>query len=238
MSETPQMVMVVGPGRSGTSVLASVLGELGYKIPQPEVPADETNPRGFGEPAWLVDFHKELLKKSIVENADARPAAFLDALAAPVGVLGVPLIDLRQQPCRHLAMYAAWLLPLAGSTVHPASTKAFTAAAMSLWSFFAAATVATIQLGGWKVPTTQLRRRVGRPPSSASRLTFHHGHPLPKRTGDVAGAGPRWPVTSARVVDKCDRTVGPRGTRDAQVQNHRVHGSGRSGSVVSPTQAT
>ncbi len=72
--------MVIGQGRSGTSLLSSVLRELGYKIPQPEIPADETNPRGFGEPAWLVDFHKKLLKKCMVENSDARPSAFASTL--------------------------------------------------------------------------------------------------------------------------------------------------------------
>lgn len=81
MSTNRQLVMVVGPGRSGTSVLTQVLSQLGYSIPQPVIPADETNPTGFGESAWLVDFHREVMKASEVQNSDARPAAFTDVLA-------------------------------------------------------------------------------------------------------------------------------------------------------------
>ncbi len=81
VSTNRQLVMVIGPGRSGTSVLTNVLAQLGYSIPQPEIPVDDTNPTGFGESAWLVDFHRELMKASEVQNSDARPAAFTDALA-------------------------------------------------------------------------------------------------------------------------------------------------------------
>ena len=56
------LVLVVGVGRSGTSLLAGILGQLGFHIPQPEVQADDTNPRGFGEPRWVVDFHTRLLR--------------------------------------------------------------------------------------------------------------------------------------------------------------------------------
>ena len=42
-----RLVLVVGVGRSGTSLLAGILGQLGFHIPQPEVQADDTNPRGL-----------------------------------------------------------------------------------------------------------------------------------------------------------------------------------------------
>ena len=71
-----QVVIVVGSGRSGTSVVASVLRELGYAVPGPEVKPDSTNPRGFAEPQWLVDFHTEQLKHAGVHASDARPAAW------------------------------------------------------------------------------------------------------------------------------------------------------------------
>ena len=48
-------------------------------MPQPEVPADETNPKGFGEPQWAVDLHTELLRRSGVAVSDARPGAWFDA---------------------------------------------------------------------------------------------------------------------------------------------------------------
>lgn len=78
MSQTRQLLMVVGSGRSGTSVLSSVLRELGYKVPQPEVKADKTNPMGFGEPQWLVDFHTAALRDALVQTTDARPEAWAD----------------------------------------------------------------------------------------------------------------------------------------------------------------
>ena len=47
--------------------------------PQPEVQADDTNPKGFGEPRWVVDLHAELLKRSDVQVSDARPSAWFEA---------------------------------------------------------------------------------------------------------------------------------------------------------------
>jgi hypothetical protein len=84
MSER-RLVLVVGVGRSGTSVMSGILGQLGFYIPQPEVAADETNPRGFGEPRWVVDFHSGILASRRVTLNDARPAAWkrMAEVAAP-----------------------------------------------------------------------------------------------------------------------------------------------------------
>jgi hypothetical protein len=70
------LVLVVGVGRSGTSLLSGILGQLGFHIPQPEVQADDTNPRGFGEPRWVVDFHSKILAATRVTLNDSRPAAW------------------------------------------------------------------------------------------------------------------------------------------------------------------
>ena len=74
-----RVVFVVGSGRSGTSTMSGALQTLGMHVPQPEVVADETNPKGFGEPQWVVDFHDELLKRCNVQVSDARPAAWFEA---------------------------------------------------------------------------------------------------------------------------------------------------------------
>lgn len=75
--ETPRRIaFVVGSGRSGTSTMSGTLQTLGMHVPQPEVSADATNPRGFGEPKWIVDFHERLLKRTHVQTADARPDAW------------------------------------------------------------------------------------------------------------------------------------------------------------------
>jgi hypothetical protein len=71
-----RLVLVAGAGRSGTSTVAGVLQRLGLVVPAPEVPTDETNPRGFSESQWVVDFHQDLLSHSVVQVGDARPEAW------------------------------------------------------------------------------------------------------------------------------------------------------------------
>lgn len=80
----PSLVLVAGSGRSGTSLFSGILQRLGYAVAQPEVPADETNPRGFAESQWVVDFHTRLLRAARVQVADARPGAW--ALTAEAGL--------------------------------------------------------------------------------------------------------------------------------------------------------
>jgi hypothetical protein len=89
------LVLVVGVGRSGTSLLSGILGQLGFAIPQPEVQADETNPRGFGEPRWVVDFHSRVLKDQRVTLNDSRPAAWAQMEKAAGAVRGELLEWLR-----------------------------------------------------------------------------------------------------------------------------------------------
>jgi hypothetical protein len=74
--EERRLVLVVGVGRSGTSLLTGILAQLGFHVPQPEVKADDTNPRGFSEPRWAVDFHSKLLQARRVTVNDSRPKAF------------------------------------------------------------------------------------------------------------------------------------------------------------------
>ena len=50
--------------------------QLGFRIPQPEVKADDTNPKGFGEPKWVVDFHTRIMRRKRVTVFDARPKAW------------------------------------------------------------------------------------------------------------------------------------------------------------------
>ena len=79
------LVLVVGVGRSGTSLLSGILGQLGFHIPQPEVKADDTNPRGFGEPRWVVDFHTRAAAAASASPSTTRgpPPGSRPALAAP-----------------------------------------------------------------------------------------------------------------------------------------------------------
>jgi hypothetical protein len=77
-SKSRTLVLVVGSGRSGTSLFTGIMHRLGFHVPQPEVAADTTNPRGFAEPTWVVDFHDLLLRRAGVQVADARPSAWAD----------------------------------------------------------------------------------------------------------------------------------------------------------------
>jgi hypothetical protein len=87
------LVLVSGSGRSGTSSLAGTLKRLGLHVPQPEVEASETNPRGFYEPKWVIDFHKRHLSELALFNIDSRPAA-VDLVARHVAS-GAPSAELR-----------------------------------------------------------------------------------------------------------------------------------------------
>ena len=58
--------------------MSGTLQALGMHVPQPEVGADATNPKGFGEPQWIVEFHERLLNRVRVQTADARPQAWFD----------------------------------------------------------------------------------------------------------------------------------------------------------------
>jgi hypothetical protein len=71
-----RLVLVAGVGRSGTSLMTGILGQVGFHIPQPEIGADETNPKGFGEPAWVVDFHHRAMRRLRVTVFDSRPRAW------------------------------------------------------------------------------------------------------------------------------------------------------------------
>ncbi len=73
-----KVLFVAGAGRSGTSTLSGLMQLMGLHVPQPEVVADDTNPKGFGEPAWVVEHHDRLLKDAGVQVSDARPEAWFE----------------------------------------------------------------------------------------------------------------------------------------------------------------
>ena len=73
-----KVLFVAGAGRSGTSTMAGLMRIMGLHVPQPEVVADDTNPKGFGEPRWVVDHHDRLLKEALVQVSDSRPEAWFE----------------------------------------------------------------------------------------------------------------------------------------------------------------
>jgi hypothetical protein len=77
-----RVVIVLGPGRSGTSTLAGLLAHSGFSVPDAVAP-EESNPVGFFEPEWVMRFHLDLLDRAGVRTLDADP----DAMAAMAPVL-------------------------------------------------------------------------------------------------------------------------------------------------------
>ncbi|MEO5852671.1 MAG: hypothetical protein ABIQ15_09170 [Nocardioides sp.] len=75
MTEQSKWVIITGSGRSGTSSVGGTLKRLGLHIPQPEVEADEKNPRGYYEPAWLAALLKDFMDPIPVRTIDSRPHA-------------------------------------------------------------------------------------------------------------------------------------------------------------------
>ncbi|WP_232676349.1 sulfotransferase family protein [Nocardioides sp. R-C-SC26] len=73
-----KVLFVAGAGRSGTSTMAGLMQILGLHVPLPEVAPDETNPKGFSEPQWVVDHHDRLLKEALVQVSDSRPDAWFE----------------------------------------------------------------------------------------------------------------------------------------------------------------
>lgn len=69
------LLLIVGPGRSGTSTLAGSLSKLGAHVAGPYLNANASNPMGFFESSWSVAFHNTILKRGSVSLADARPEA-------------------------------------------------------------------------------------------------------------------------------------------------------------------
>jgi hypothetical protein len=69
-----RLVLVMGPGRSGTSTMAGALAHSGFVVPDP-IEAEESNPAGFFEPRWANQLHLDLLERADVRPLDSDPDA-------------------------------------------------------------------------------------------------------------------------------------------------------------------
>jgi hypothetical protein len=78
-----ELVCVLGPGRSGTSTMAGALAHSGFYVPA-AIRGNQTNPSGFFEPRWAVNFHRRLLDKAGVRTLDTDPQA-PDRLTRSIG---------------------------------------------------------------------------------------------------------------------------------------------------------
>lgn len=60
--ESRRVIVVLGPGRSGTSLVMQVLEGLGMEISSELIASSGANPEGFYEDAGIVELHKALIK--------------------------------------------------------------------------------------------------------------------------------------------------------------------------------
>lgn len=74
-----RLVLVTGTGRSGTSTMAGTFEALGLHVPRPVRPPDDSNPRGFFESLWIVNFHTRLLDRARAHTMDGDPNTALRA---------------------------------------------------------------------------------------------------------------------------------------------------------------
>ena len=68
-----RLVLVTGTGRSGTSTVTGTFQELGLYVPGVVREPGESNPRGFFEPRWVVDFHNRMLDRARAHTMDGDP---------------------------------------------------------------------------------------------------------------------------------------------------------------------
>lgn len=210
------LVLVSGSGRSGTSSLAGSLKRLGLHVPQPEVPASETNPRGFYEPQWVIDYHKGYLKDLALFNIDSRPSA-VDLVADLVatgepqarlrewlkGQMDEPLLvvkdphafwfaDVWTEVCRELGIDLKWVTALR----HPAEVVGSRDLAyLQHQSDELRLLKETSNVAGW-VHAALLTEKVGRAGASSHHRAFI-------RYGDLLAD---WRTALGRVADQLDLT--------------------------------
>ena len=202
-----RLILVVGSGRSGTSLFASVLKTLGCHVPQPEVRPDESNPKGFGESAWVVNFHYRMLRRAGVHMVDARPSAW--AKTARIGLEPAVEKELR-----------TWLAPQLERPEPVVIKDPRLVWFLPLWDVVASGLGASVSYA------TMLR-----PPQEAyqSRQTFYTGRRLPssavagwintmlhaeRATRESTRAFPRydallqdWAQTMSRVCEELDLPI-------------------------------
>jgi hypothetical protein len=75
-TDSARLLMVTGPGRSGTSAVTGALSQLGVHVPPPLVDWNRSNKKGFFETRWVVDFQRAVLERAHTYEFDADPRAF------------------------------------------------------------------------------------------------------------------------------------------------------------------
>lgn len=72
------LLLITGTGRSGTSTMSGTMHHLGLSVPGPYLGANRSNPKGFFESRWSVQFHKRIHRRARINDFDARLGALDD----------------------------------------------------------------------------------------------------------------------------------------------------------------
>lgn len=91
-------VFVAGMHRSGTSLTAQALQQAGFHMGRELVEASDFNPRGYVEPASLVDFHDRLLRANGTAWPDPRSVEEPLRWPDPWPAEARQLLDLERHP--------------------------------------------------------------------------------------------------------------------------------------------
>lgn len=99
---TRALILITGTGRSGTSTVSGTLHHLGLHVPGPYLGANKSNPKGFYESRWAVDFHKAITGAAKIDDFDSRPSAFDRAQQVVTDEMRASLVEfLGEQSAEH-----------------------------------------------------------------------------------------------------------------------------------------
>lgn len=81
-NEATKVIVVLSPGRSGTSLLMNILGSFGMNLSKGMIPGRFENPDGYFEDSEIVKIQKQLLDDLNISPAIPLPENWLDSRAA------------------------------------------------------------------------------------------------------------------------------------------------------------
>lgn len=87
------LVLITGTGRSGTSTMSGALHHLGLHVPGPYLGANASNPKGFFESKWAINFHKRITARAGIDDFDSRPSAWERAQEALTPRMRAELVE-------------------------------------------------------------------------------------------------------------------------------------------------
>jgi hypothetical protein len=78
-NKTNKVIVVLSPGRAGTSLLMKALGAMGMRLSENMIPGSVGNPEGFFEDAEIVEVHKALLQNLNTSPVHPLPDGWLES---------------------------------------------------------------------------------------------------------------------------------------------------------------